>query len=233
MEIDRKKIKVCYLCGEHLSGKISNDHVPPRQLFSKAIRKCHHPNLTTIPVHDYCNKAYQTDEDYFVYSLGPLAIKTYAGKSISDDIQRKLKVGKQKALSNMTFKEWEKRPSGLILPGGLIAKRIDGARIHRVAWKIVRGLFFINEKKVLPINKPNIIEYVGPDQTPPEEFRALKSAQNKGLYPGVFDYRYACFQQIHGYYYWSILFWDAFIVLMGFHNPECECDTCKRVSVII
>ena len=61
----------CYLCGLKLAAPIDWDHVPPQQLYAPEIRKAHHPQLLTIPVHAACNKGFQKDEDYFVHALMP------------------------------------------------------------------------------------------------------------------------------------------------------------------
>src|SRR5688572_22161465 len=76
---------LCYLCGAPLSAPIDWDHVPPRQLFAKVIRKKHSPNLLTIPVHAVCNKSYQQDEDYFLHALAPFGLMSYAGKAVLDE----------------------------------------------------------------------------------------------------------------------------------------------------
>jgi hypothetical protein len=74
---------LCYLCGEPLAEPVSDDHVPMKQLFAPEIRKKHNPShLLTIPVHDRCNKSYQLDEDYFVYSLMPFAPGSYSGTAL-------------------------------------------------------------------------------------------------------------------------------------------------------
>ena len=225
---NRKEIRVCYLCGRVLDGDLSDDHVPPKQLYAKGIRIKHNPNLLTIPVHAECNRAYQHDEDYFVYSMSAFAVKTYSGKSVLADINRRYQNGEQQKLLIKTFREWEKRPSGLHLPSGKVVKRIEGKRIHRVAWKIVRGLFFYSEKRVLPESTPNSIEYVPPNTRPPDTFFVLNDSPNLGQYPGVFDYRYRQFQDVENMYYWALLFWDAFMILMAFHNPDCGCETCAK-----
>jgi hypothetical protein len=54
-----------------LAAPIDWDHVPPQQLYAPEIRKAHHPQLLTIPVHAACNKGFQKDEDYFVHALMP------------------------------------------------------------------------------------------------------------------------------------------------------------------
>lgn len=231
MVMDRKSIETCYLCGETLTCPISNDHVPPKQLYSKNVRRKHNPNLLTLPVHKNCNHSYQHDEDYFVYSMNSLAVRTYSGKSVMDDINRRFKRGQQQKLLSKVWKEWEKRPSGLVLPAGKVVKRIEGKRIHRVAWKIVRGLFFYHQGKLLREETPNKIEYVAPDVRPPDPFFALNEQPNLGQYPGVFDFRYKQFSEAKNLWYWAMLFWDAFMVLMAFHDTECECAACHELTI--
>ena len=82
----KDEVNICYLCGQKLDANINYDHVPPRQLYAKSIRKIHTPNLFTLPVHESCNKSYQKDEDYFVHSLAPLAMHSYSGNAIWADI---------------------------------------------------------------------------------------------------------------------------------------------------
>jgi hypothetical protein len=168
------------------------------------------------------------DEDYFVYSMSPLASQTHAGLSVLNDIKHRYDQNEQTRLLRKVFQEWDKRPSGLYLPKGKILKRIEGERIHRVAWKIVRGLFFHDEKMMLPDNTPNRIEYVTPDNQPPEEYFALNGEPTRGQHPGIFDYKYRRFPEIENMYYWAMLFWDAFMILMAFHNPSCRCKICSR-----
>jgi hypothetical protein len=229
--IDRQSITTCYLCGEALLEPISDDHVPPKQLYGKDVRKSHNPNLLTLPVHKSCNHSYQNDEDYFVYSMSSFAVRTYSGKSVMDDIKRRFEAGEQQKLLSKVWKEWEKRPSGLVLPGGTVVKRIEGSRIHRIAWKVVRGLFFFHEGKVLPEASPNHIEYVAPETRPPEPFFALNGQPNLGQYPAVFYFKYKQFSEANNLWYWAMLFWAAFMVLMVFHDPECKCDTCQELTV--
>ena len=231
MSMDRNIIETCYLCAEALTDPISDDHVPPRQLYGKAIRRKHNPNLLTLPVHKSCNASYQHDEDYFVYSMSSLAVRTYSGKSVIDDIKRRFEEGKQQRLLSMAWKEWEKRPSGLVLPAGKMAKRIDGKRIYRVAWKIVRGLFFYHERKLVRETTPNRVEYVAPDTRPPTPFFTLNEQPNLGQYPGVFDFRYRQFPEAHNLWYWAMLFWDAFMVLLAFHDTECDCTVCQEPTL--
>ena len=48
----------------------------------------------------------------------------------------------QAKLLRKVLNEFERQPSGLILPPNIVLKRFEGDRIARVIWKIVRGLYF-------------------------------------------------------------------------------------------
>ncbi len=140
----------CYLCGRLLCAPTSVDHVPPKQLFAPAIREAHDLQLLTIPVHADCNKAYQYDEDYFVHTLMPFAPKSYAGRAIYNDVLQKFRGGRKVGLTRGVLEEFEPMPSGLILPADKVVKRFQGERISRIAWKIVRGLYFHHHGITLP-----------------------------------------------------------------------------------
>lgn len=217
---------LCYLCGKPLTPPLARDHVPPRQFYSDQIRRRHNPNLLTIPVHRDCNRGYQRDEDYFVNTLAPLALGSYSGNALLNEIFQKYQAGEKRPLVHKMLKEFEKRPSGLILPPGLIAKRFDGERVHRVAWKIIRGLYFYNFQEVLPEDTPNRLEIVSPNEPPPREFFVLQDEPVQGRDPGVFDYKFRKFPEVHNCNYWAMLFWDRLIMIMMFHDPSCKCETC-------
>lgn len=220
---------LCYLCGQPLVAPLSQDHVPPKQFYADAIRKEHHPNLLTITVHESCNLAYQFDEDYFVNTLSPLAIGSYSGNHLLNEISKKFNCGEKRGLVHKVYQEFERQPSGLILPPGLIAKRIEGNRVHRIAWKIIRGLYFDNFGEILPEYTPNSLELVPPGQPPPKEFKLLNNP-GRGRYPGVFDYKFAKFPEIHNFNYWAMLLWDRIILIMKFHDPACGCEHCATIK---
>ena len=48
---------ICYLCG--LSNPDTNDHVPPRGLFTTSLQRL------TLPAHEKCNIEFSKDEEYF------------------------------------------------------------------------------------------------------------------------------------------------------------------------
>lgn len=218
--------EICYLCGGELVGELSADHVPMKQLFGKSVRKAHNPNLDTVLVHAQCNAMYQHDEDYFVNSLLPLASDSYAGKSVLRDVSNRREMGNSLGLINKVLGEIDRRPSGIVLPHGKLAKRLERERIGRIAWKIVRGLYFLNTYQFLAESTPHYLELVAPGERPPDYFFALGNQTDLGRYPGVFDYRKVEVPELNRFNLWAFLLWDRIIFIIGFHHPECPCYDC-------
>jgi hypothetical protein len=92
---------------------------------------------------------YQIDEDYFVQALMPSARGSYAGNAIYKRALERYRGGKKVGLARKVLAEFELRPGGLVLPENQVVQRFDGSRIKRVAWKIVRGLYFHHHDKFL------------------------------------------------------------------------------------
>ena len=189
----------CYLCGWPLSCPTSKDHCPPRALFTPEIRRQHNPDrLITLRVHQDCNASYSDDEAYFIATLVPLAPGSVAGDSIFKRFMENARNDEHKQrLATKILREFEQRPSGLYLPCGLVAKRQEGARIKRIAWKIVRGLYSYHYGSLLPEAISVGFELIPPGQRPPEHFQyvcALADDETHGPYPGVFDYRFRVFE---------------------------------------
>ena len=225
-----KRLLVCYLCGEPLASPTNADHVPPRQLYAKEIRKKHSPNLLTIEVHTDCNQSFQHDEDYFVNTLAPFGKDSYAGSALLREVFAKYQAGEKRPLVGKVLKEFEHAPSGILLPQGLVAKRIEGERVHRVAWKIVRGLYFHEFGEVLPDFTPNSLRIAPPDRPPPTDFlQTLHDLPSLGAHPGVFDYKYVRFAELDDFHYWGLLIWDRLILIVAFHSPRCSCQRCAQL----
>jgi hypothetical protein len=169
------------------------DHVPLKQVYAPEIRRTHHPQLLTIPVHAACNKGFQKDEDYFVHALMPYARGSYAGNAFYQKTLHRFRGGGNPGLVRKVLREFDPRPSGLVLPGNRVVQRIDGARISRVAWKIVRGLYFHHHNEALRAKAARWVGLTPPTQVPPEHFLVFVNqpeAQSRGQYPGVFDYKW-------------------------------------------
>jgi len=230
----RKRMKnispTCYLCGKPHDGKYNRDHVPPKQFFTKELLRKHNLNLFWLPTHESCNKSFQHDEGYFVYSLMPFARGSYSGDALRAKILDDCEHVEQRRLLQRVLGEFERQPSGLILPPGIVLKRFEGSRILRVAWKIVRGLYFFHFGTFLAEDTPKACELVLPSQQPPFPFPLLLPPNDpiNDKYPGVFDYRLASFLEAHNLNCWTMLLWDRLTLMMNFQYPPCDCAECRQ-----
>lgn len=226
-----QQLPICYLCGKSIESDSSDDHVPPKQFFVEKLRKQHNPNLLTLPTHRICNESYKHDEDYFVFSLMPFARGSYAGdplrKRILDACTRH---PQQAKLLDKVINEFDRRPSGLILPPRTVLKRFEGKRISRVVWKIVRGLYFFHFGVFIPEDSPTNCEIIPTDEKPPDHFFRLLDGPSHGKYPGVFDYAFKSYPEVHNANYWAMLLWDRIIVIFRFQFPVCNCETCINLA---
>jgi hypothetical protein len=220
----------CYLCGKTITEDRSKDHVPPKQFYSHEIRRRFPTALLTLPAHGDCNKSYKLDEEYFVHSLAPTARGSFTADSILKDMGDRFRKGHQILLGQTVLKEFDFKPSGLVLPGGKIAKRFDGKRVKRILWKIIRGLYFHEFKTLLPESRSFSFEVVSPGYPPSDIFLLLGDTPRRGHHKAVFDYTYATIGSVTlkaDVHVWGLLFWDRLICLGFFHDPSCECKACK------
>ena len=219
--------EICYLCGLALDDPIDWDHVPMKQLYAPAIRQAHNPQLLTIPTHAACNKGFQKDEDYFVHALMPSVRGSYAGRAVYQKTLDTFRRGGNPGLVRKVLREFDPRPSGLVLPGNQVIQRINGGRISRVAWKIVRGLYFHYHNEVLRAKAARWVTLTPPNRNPPEHFIVFANqpeAQSRGQHTAVFDYKFGAYPEGH---YWALLFWDLIIITVIFHDPSCTCAKCE------
>ena len=232
--IRRKEPTHCYLCGHPLSRPTSKDHCPPRALFPPETRQRHNlSQLITIPVHKDCNASYSPDEEYFIATLVPFASGSEAGDAIYKQFfENSRKDKKKRKLAKKILRQFDPRPSGLHLPAGRVIMRQDGTRVARVAWKIVRGLYFHHHSAILPEDIDFKCTETSPTERPPDHFLAvsgLPKDETHGQYPGIFDYRFRSFELGSGkkLHYWAFLIWDRIIMTMSFHDPwSCKCENC-------
>jgi len=223
-----RKPPICYLCGRAITGRVSRDHVPPKQLYAKALRRNHPLSLCRLPTHKACNNAYKDDEEYFVHALAGHAHDSVAGRAVWDQIRGAARKREEtRRLIRQIHREFDLRPGGIILPGGMVAQRLDFRRIHRVLWKIVRGLYFKEFGKILPENTPiYLFKIAPPPQKPPDEFRFVANEEEKGDHQGVFAYKHTQLPAVGDSHLWAMLFWDRIIAMIAFHDPACRCRTC-------
>jgi hypothetical protein len=207
----------CYLCGEVMTDRGNRDHVPPQQFFPPSLRKVYHPNLITLRTHVACNSEYKDDEEYFVASTLPLVTDTVAGGVLARDMFNRNQRGSMVGLVNHVMRGFSTHVRGIALPPNLIALNVRGERVHRVIWKITRGLYYYSHGAVLPESVPRYIELIEPARDVPKEFNAVLAAESLGEYQAVFAYKNTIYQGLNqAQDVWAMLLWDRIIVLVAF-----------------
>lgn len=220
--------EICYLCGKQVESDPSMDHLPPKQFYASALRReLNLSRLVTLPAHGACNRSFERDEEYFVWSVSPLALGSTAGDALARDRAEKLKRrGRLMALYEMVRREFDKSPSGLHLPGGRVIKRFQHERVNRVVWKLVRGLYAYEMRSVLPDETPRTAEIIEPERARETAgtnavWETVKAQEPRGSYGGVFEYKYfldhADGKKLH---LWGMLLWDKIMVFVAHHDPD-------------
>jgi len=227
-----KKIltSTCYLCAKPLTPPTNADHPIMQQLFAPEIRRKYNiSQLLTLDVHKACNTAYKRDEDYFVRTLMPFARGSEAGNAIYQKVLDDYRAGKEALLTRKVLREFDPQPHGLVLPGGKVVKRFEGERLRRVVWKMVRGLHFHHSGgEVLPERWSSVgVKIFGPDDQPTEDVVVFAGSTSRGIYPGVFEYKFDKFVELRNLHYWLLLLWDRLMFRVAFHDPGCPCETCE------
>lgn len=145
----RKRAGVCTYCGK--TRKVTSDHVPPRNLFPDPPP----PNLLTVPACAECNGRYSKDDDYFRIAL--TTVERAKGNPDRDTVVKVVQRGMHKPEAKRFAESFEREMTVVprFTPTGLYvghARRIalDGARLDRVAARIVRGLYLKVKNVRLP-----------------------------------------------------------------------------------
>lgn len=224
---------LCYLCGLPI-GKTTPtlDHTPPKRLFPSRLRKTLKVNLLTLKAHPHCHKPWKYDEEYFFNTFLPHALDAPLGAQLAEDFKKSLKVPQNLRLALTVKKQFDQNPSGLILLGDAVIQKFDGARLTRVIWKIVRGLFFADSGKTvaLPVATPFSLEIYGPlDPPAPAYVIALMGEPSCGLVPQVLDYKVLKAEDSAAQF-WNLLLWERYVIFVAFHEPGiCKCGACQTL----
>jgi hypothetical protein len=228
----RRAPSVCYLCGDQVDrADRTQDHVPAKQFFPPSLRRRLNPRLRTLTVHTACNHRFQADEDYFVYSVGTVSHGTPAGTSLVEsrilpDVGR---IGFGERVAELILRDVSAQEGGVWLPPGRLFKKFDSERIGRVVWKIVRGLWFIERRSVLPERTKSRFRIYSRDDPPDPMLAPLLRSERKGEYPFVFAYWSLRTLGRGGRIWetWALSFWDSFLFFVIFHCSTCSCSDCQ------
>lgn len=185
--------KVCYLCGEEIKKRQegNKDHIIPRQLF-RALNDEAKRNLITLTVHKKCNEHYQEDEKRYseyiklatanIARYNPTAEQIFL-KTLWDGRERpgnhKLT---QKTVTLNTIDETEEERLIKVCYKDLILTSEESTSIHNVIWNIVRGLYYVENKRVL---RKEIAHKIIPSRIP-----MILPRGNRGIVGAIANFDY-------------------------------------------
>lgn len=218
-----------------MTDKGNRDHVPSQHYFAPSLRKQFNlSGLLTLRTHPACNAAYRVDEEYFGATAGALAPDSPAGQALMRDLFNRYRRGSMVGLVQNVVGGFSTQVNGIALPPNLLALKVQGERIQRVLWKIVRGLFYHHYGTVLREAAPRYIELVEPAAPIPEMFNAVLATKSLGLYQGIFAYKntiYRSASQGIAQDVWAMCFWDRVIAVVAFNVDPTRLP--ERVPLLI
>lgn len=224
---------MCYLCGLPIlpNEKWNRDHVPPLRFFGLIVRKLFSPQVMWLYTHVACNSAYREDEEYTVTALVGHA-RSRTSLAVMEDLWDAFGKGHSQGLIRRVVASF-----GRVLgPRGEVTFALYKVRVDRIAWKIVRGLYFREMGAVLPKKLPGYIYLILPSEAAHrlreiEWYPAVRDTapMRDDGYAEVFTYKWVCQKDgdLRGHAV-AMLWWDGIIVLAIFHDPFCGCEECVR-----
>jgi hypothetical protein len=149
--VENEKNYECVYCGK--IGEISNDHIPPKNLFSSPRPS----NLITVPSCKKCNQKASKDDEYFRLVLS-IRHDTFEHPEVSrnfDKLLRSLQKPKKKGFCKLLLNNFS--PVDLYTPAGIYlgktgAYSVDMKRVNAVIRRIAQGLFYKEKGRRLPDN---------------------------------------------------------------------------------
>jgi hypothetical protein len=145
----KRKTGQCVHCGQ--TGYISDDHLPPQNLFPLPRPN----NLITVPSCDKCNSGASKDDEYF--RLWLVSRENAKGHPARDavyptmrrSLRKKAAPGFAKAFLSKLEPTERFTPSGIYAGTGFL-HAFEGRRIDKVAARITQGLFYHEKRYRLP-----------------------------------------------------------------------------------
>jgi len=226
-----KPNEICYLCGNGIEkDRLARDHVPPIAFYPKNVRAG--LNLQVAPSHKECNEAYREDEEYFQHAffVEVLNQQPPITAHLKNDFLRRAQKTQTPAMIRKILKEtFNVTPGGIHLPSNKYVMTIDQARIERVVLKIIRGLFYLENKNFLPLENAKDMRLCLDENDVPDMYKHYWPAvEPSGVDPRVFSYKYfnTCKYSLSGKYpeldkfhLYSLLFWEAIMFCVTFEYP--------------
>lgn len=189
----KKLARKCYLCEKE--GACSRDHVPPKGIFPKEIRKINKKNLLTVPAHSTCNNSYKQDDELFRNFIIAHSHKTQQGRFAWDNTvvpSFKKNPGARIELLKRVERRFIKDDllGAYVYSNGL---QWEASLITRQIERINRGLYYYKTKQPLSLTIPirynlyDNIKYILPKII--QIFNEININLNwKHIIPGFFTY---------------------------------------------
>lgn len=224
-KLERVQRNICAYCGS--SDKLTNDHVPPRNLFIKPRPN----NLITVPACANCHSCTSKDDEYFRVKI---CFRNDAGRhpgaranwdSMLRSLSRQQATGlRRRILSDLRYVQL-KTPSGLYI-GKRVGYNVDLSRVRRVVERTIRGLYFAESGNPLGLNN-EVRVYLNEDlEGQPDD--VLEQLNQTILIPlatyppkvignNVFLYRYHIVEENPVFSVWGVSFYGQvpFLTLTG------------------
>jgi len=149
MSTKRAKTGECIYCGA--ISKITDDHIPPRNLFPTPRPN----NLIAVPSCLSCDHGASLDDEYFrlMVRLRADVLDHPAAKQLLPTVFRSLTKPKKHRFAQSLYRSMKEleitTPAGIYL-GKQPSYDVDFTRLDRVAKRIAKGLFFYEWKTRLP-----------------------------------------------------------------------------------
>ena len=222
------KKKNCIYCGKPTTSK---DHVPPKCFFPKPVPK----NLITVPACFDCNESFSADENYTRIILASAKISDQPGSSaekiwnqkVQRSLQKNSKVLKEIYISFRFVDIYH----GPIYLGKRPAFPCDRKRIDRIIGKIVKGLFYFENKK--PLSNDFTVKilwspYKG-NKILHEIINALHVSNIKQIGEGVFKYRNIYAKEDLNWSTWELNFYNSYLSFIGITGKELKNNDIDKI----
>jgi len=213
----KRSVSECVYCGK--LGEITQDHVPPKNLFPSPRPS----NLITVPSCKRCNHSASKDDEYLrnILVMNSGVGRHEAGKSVLATALSALARPQQRKF-NREFIEgisvvWlQSMVSGLIAPVPVYA--VDMKRLNRVFNRITRGLYYHERKERMPIDTlmASCIDAAASDW---HIIDSIISQEYKSIGGGVFSYRSWYAEDSRFTTIWQFVLYDSIKVISLSHPP--------------
>jgi hypothetical protein len=195
-ELKKRKLKLrCYFCGRE--GADTKEHIPPKKIFSKEIRRKLTRNLITVPAHTHCNNLFSHDDDLFGNLIIAEGYRTIQGAKSWDEI----------VVSSFTKNPGARKRLIKRFHPVLIKGQIQNAYILRdaltmevslcesVVTRIIKGLYYYKFNEPLPQDISISISKLNYPEKSINSWNAIFSQNNirpKWIHvaPNIFSYFY-------------------------------------------